>query len=270
MADDQSPSVEIWPQWAQRKTAQRLRLLLIDDHVVVREGLVALLSIESDMEVVATAGSVEQGVEAHNAHRPDLVITDLTLPGSTGAEAVQALCKADPCCRVLVLSVHDSRECILAALSAGAVGYVRKDATREEILYAIRRASAGLRVTCLAVGDLLIREWLERTGLFQPAVTQELSKEERHLLRQVALGVPTWRIAEELGRGVKAVEKYRVNLMRRLNLKNAAAVTRFAIGGNLLAQNEVDRLLVGSGPGQIEAEADSEELEIAGDEATER
>jgi len=148
---------------------------------------------------------------------------------------------------VLVLTVHDSLEFIRAAFAAGAVGYVRKDALRQEMLYAILRAGAGGRSTCLAVRDIVVKDWLEHGSVRTPGVSADLSAEDRRVLRLIALGVPTWRIAKELGRGVKAVEKYRLSLMRRLGLKSTAAATRYALELHLLSHREVDRLLTAEG-----------------------
>jgi two-component system, NarL family, response regulator NreC len=237
-----SADAEVWPGWTPRRTT-RSRLLLIDDHLLIREGIAALLSLEGDLEVAGTAASIPDGIELARALSPDLVISDLTFPGCNGSMAVRTLCQACPGTRVLVLSVHDSLECIRAAFSAGAVGYLRKDASREEMLYVIRRAVTGGRSTCLAVGDIVVQDWLARSGLGDSAAHAALSAEDRRALRLIALGVPTWRIAEDFGRGVKAVEKYRASLMRRLSLKNTAAVTRFAVDMHLLSHDEVDRLL---------------------------
>jgi two-component system NarL family response regulator len=233
---------EVWPQWERRRIAQT-RVVLIDDHFVVREGLGALLSLEPDIQVVGAAASIAEGITLTCSLEPDVVISDLTLPGCTECVAVRALRNACPDVRVLVLTVHDSLECIRAAFAAGAVGYVRKDALRDEMLFALRQAAAGGRATCRAVGDIVLRNWLHSSGQPErlPGVT--LTALERKVLCQIALGVPTWRIAQELGRGVKMVEKYRVGLMRRLGLKSAAGVTRFALQANLVTHREVDRLL---------------------------
>ncbi len=238
---------EIWQGW-KPPTPKRIRLLLIDDHLVVREGLVALLSLEPELEVVGSAASIADGIEQYRNLSPDLIITDLSLPGCSGGAAVRALCDACPGARVLVLTVHDSLEFIRAAFAAGAVGYVRKDALRQEMLYAILRAGTGGRSTCLAVRDIVVKDWLEHGSLREPGACAELSAEDRQVLRLIALGIPTWRIAEELGRGVKAVEKYRVSLMRRLGLKNTAAATRYALEMRLLSHQEVDRMLTSDEP----------------------
>jgi DNA-binding NarL/FixJ family response regulator len=143
----------------------------------------------------------------------------------------------------LVLTAHDSLECIRESFNAGAIGYVRKDALRADLLAAVRRAAVGGRAICRGVGDIVIRDWLHEVGP-QPAATHtDLDPEDRQIIRLIALGVPTWRIAADLGKGVKAVEKYRANLMRRLDLNSTAAIARFAVQCNILSSQEVDQLV---------------------------
>jgi len=232
----------IWPGYV-RPEAKTMRLVLIDDHPIVREGLCALLSLESDLCIVGDAGDIESGIELVRKHDPDLVICDLTMPGCTGGIAVKKLCRECPTTRVLVLTAHDSLECIRESFTAGAIGYVRKDALRADLLTAVRRAATGAQAICRGVGDIVIRNWLREPGPPQPAVDARLDPEDRRIIRLIALGVPTWRIAADLGRGVKVVEKYRANLMRRLDLDSAAAVARFAVRCNLLSSEEVDQLV---------------------------
>jgi len=234
----------IWPGYLKRDS-RIFRLVLIDDHPIVREGIAALLSLESDLNIVGDAGDVDSGVELIRRLQPDLAICDLTMPGCPDGLAVRKLCRECPSTRVLVLTAHDSLECIRESFVAGAIGYVRKDAPRVDLLAAVRRAATGTQAICRGVGDVVIRNWLQEgvpTPSERPA-EPELDTQDRRILRLIALGVPTWRIAAELGRGVKVVEKYRAGLMRRLDLSNTAAVTRYAVRCNLLTSQEVDRLV---------------------------
>jgi DNA-binding NarL/FixJ family response regulator len=231
----------IWPGFVRPK-AKIMRLVLVDDHPIVREGLCALLSLESDLCIVGDAGDIETGIDLVRKYEPDLVICDLTMPGCTGGIAVRKLCRECPATRVLVLTAHDSLECIRESFTAGAIGYVRKDALRADLLTAVRRAATGGQAICRGVGDIVIRNWLREPGPSQAAV-DALDPEDRRIIRFIALGVPTWQIAAELGRGVKVVEKQRANLMRRLDLNSTAAVTRFAVRCNLLSCQEVDQLV---------------------------
>jgi DNA-binding NarL/FixJ family response regulator len=244
MAQSELPTISdaIWPGFV-KKGAKPIRLVLIDDHPIVRDGICALLSLESDLCIVGDAGDMDTGIELVRTHRPDLVICDLTLPGCTGTLAVRKLCCECPSIRVLVLSAHDSLECIRESFAAGAIGYVRKDALRADLLTAVRRAAAGEQAICLGVSDMLMRNWLLEAGTAPPATNAPLEPEDRQILRLIALGVPTWRIAADLRRGVKVVEKYRATLMRRLNLSSAAAVARYAVSCNLLSREEVDQLV---------------------------
>jgi DNA-binding NarL/FixJ family response regulator len=237
-----STSDAIWPGFA-RRNAERTRLVLIDDHPVVREGLGALLSLESDLSVVGDAGDIESGIELIRRQDPHLVICDLAMPGCTGGIAVRKLCRECPTTRVLVLTAHDSLECIRESFGAGAIGYVRKDALRVDLLTAVRRAACGEQAICRGVCDIVIRNWLHEPASAQPAVEASLAPEDRRIIRLIALGVPTWKIAAALGRGVKSVEKYRASLMRRLDLDSTAAVARFAVRCNLLSRQEVDGLV---------------------------
>lgn len=232
----------IWPEYS-RQNQRRFKLVLIDDHPVVREGLAALLSIERDLQIVGDAGNVDDAIKLIRENTPDLVVCDLTMPGYTGSNAVRRLRNEFPQTQVLVLSAHCSVECIRESFGAGASGYVRKDAFRADLLSALRRVLHGLHATCPGVGDLVIDDWLEGPAGVPPGAEIALGPEDRKVLRLIALGVPTRRIAEELGRGVKAVEKYRMNLMRRLNLQSTAAIARFAVQCKLLTVQELDRLV---------------------------
>jgi DNA-binding NarL/FixJ family response regulator len=234
----------IWPGFV-RRDSKIIRLVLIDDHPVVREGICALLSLEPDMAIAGDAGNVEAGIDLVRRCEPDLVICDLTMPGCTGGNAVRKLCRECPSTRVLVLTAHDSLECIRESFDAGAVGYVRKDALRADLMAAIRRAAGGAQAICRGVVDIVVRNWLHEGGAEPPPPVMDtgLSTEDRQVIRLIALGVPTWQIAADLGKGVKAVEKYRASLMRRLDLSSTAAVARFAVRCNLLSNREVDQLV---------------------------
>jgi DNA-binding NarL/FixJ family response regulator len=244
MAQSELPIISdaIWPGFV-KNVAMPIRLVLIDDHPVVREGICALLGLESDMIMVGDAGDLDTGIELVREHNPDLVICDLTMPGCTGTIAVRKLCRECPTMRVLVLSALDSLECIRESFAAGAIGYVRKDALRADLLAAVRRAAVGAHAFCLGVTGMIMQNWLLEAGTAPHAANAPLDAEDRQILRLIALGVPTWRIAADLRRGVKVVEKYRANLMHRLHLSSTAAVARYAVSCNLLSREEVDHLV---------------------------
>lgn len=236
------PVREIWPELRGQRVV-RCRIVLVDDHVVVRDGLAALLGLESDLEIVGTAGNVGSALTLVRSARPDLVICDLNLPGISGGQAVNSIRHEVPGTAILVLSAHESLEYIRAAFNGGAVGYVCKDAPRADLLRAVRRAACGRRTVCGTVWESVVADWLEYCKPPDLAVKNDVDDEACRVLRFIALGVPTWRIAQDMGRGVKVVEKYRTTLMRRLGLKSAAAVTRYAVNHRLVSSLELDHML---------------------------
>jgi DNA-binding NarL/FixJ family response regulator len=214
-------------------SAHRARILLVDDHAILREGISALLALENDLDVVGQAGSIVDAVERACALRPDLIITDLSLPGAAGMQGIVELRRCCPQSLLLVLTVHDTEEHIRAGLSAGAAGYVLKDASRAELIYGIRAVLAGQRHLCARSSARVVRTYLGE----QPAVPQVVAgvtEREREILAMIAGGQSNKRIALSLNRSVKTVEKHRANLMRKLGLHNVADVTRFAIQCGML------------------------------------
>jgi DNA-binding NarL/FixJ family response regulator len=238
----------IWPGWHSQRELRRCRVLLVDDHAVVRDGLAALLALEPDLEIVGCARGVAEAIDLIRATRPDLVLCDLNLPGVTGGQAVAALYREFPRLTLLVLTAHDSLEYVRAAFIAGAIGFVCKDASRSELLRAVRRAASGRRTVCGNVWESVVSDWLEDGLASQLPAAPEIDAAAERVLRLIALGVPTRQIARELGRGVKATEKFRTVLMRRLGLRSAAGVTRFAIENRLVSSQELDSMLAAGSP----------------------
>jgi DNA-binding NarL/FixJ family response regulator len=195
----------------------RIRIVLVEDHAILREGLKALIEIESDFDIVGEFGSVEDSLDGIARLQPDLVVTDLALPGRSGIELLAEIQRISPLTRKLVLTAHENEEYIRAALNAGANGYVLKDANSAELMLAIRTVSVGQQFLS---GD-------QRPS--SPAVAQSITEREREVLTRIALGNSNKLIARELGVSPKTVEKHRSNLMRKLQLHNAAAITMFAI-----------------------------------------
>jgi DNA-binding NarL/FixJ family response regulator len=212
----------------------KIRIVLVEDHAILREGLKALIEIESELEIVGEFGSVEDcllGIAGLNA---DLLLTDLALPGRSGIELLAEIQRLSPLTRKLVLTAHENEEYIRAALNAGANGYVLKDANSAELMLAIRTVSLGQQFLCKAIASRILSGYLsgyapgdQRPAV--PAVAQSITEREREVLTRIALGNSNKLIARELGVSPKTVEKHRSNLMRKLQLHNAAAITMFAI-----------------------------------------
>src|SRR6266850_4961432 len=221
-ARSSSPSVSL------RKP--KIRIVLVEDHAILREGLKALIEIESDFDIVGEFGSVEECLEGIAGLQPDLLLTDLGLPGRSGIELLAEIRRLSPKTRKLVLTAHENEEYIRAALNAGADGYVLKDANSVELMLAIRTVSAGQQYLCKAIASKILSGYL--SGDQRPsgaAVAQSITEREREVLTRIALGNSNKLIARELGVSPKTVEKHRSNLMRKLQLHNAAAITTYAI-----------------------------------------
>jgi DNA-binding NarL/FixJ family response regulator len=208
----------------------RIRIVLVEDHAILREGLKALIEIESDFDIVGEFGSVEDSLDGIVRLRPDLVVTDLGLPGRSGIELLAEMQRLLPLTRKLVLTAHENEEYIRAALNAGANGYVLKDANSAELMLAIRTVSLGQQFLCKAIASKILSGYLsgdQRPSC--PTAAQSITEREREVLTRIALGNSNKLIARELGVSPKTVEKHRSNLMRKLQLHNAAAITMFAI-----------------------------------------
>jgi DNA-binding NarL/FixJ family response regulator len=216
----------------------RARLVLIDDHIILREGLHALLELESDFVVVGEAGSLEDGIALVERLRPNLVITDLAMPYGSGMQVISRVRAIAPDTRVLVLTVHSSKEYIDAALKAGADGYVLKDSSSAELLQAIRSVIRGQRYLCPPVSAKIISGYLGEGDARNVASVQLLTDREREILTLVAQGLSNKGIAKRLALSVKTVEKHRSNFMRKLELHNTAGITMFAICKKLVSPDE--------------------------------
>ena len=215
------------------------RILLIDDHAILREGLSALIALESDLSVVGHAASIPEGIAAALALRPDLIITDLSLPSTTGAQAILELRRHCPDVRVLVLTFRDTNEYIRAALAAGADGYVVKRAQRDELIYAIRAVLSGKRHLCTRSSESMVSCYLGDSPS-NPPPAAGITNRERDVITMIAKGFSNKRIALALRRSIKTIEKHRANLMRKLKLHNTADVTRFALQCGLLDGDKAD------------------------------
>jgi DNA-binding NarL/FixJ family response regulator len=212
----------------------KIRIVLVEDHAILREGLKALIEIESDFDIVGEFGSVEECLVGIVGLQPDLLLTDLALPGRSGIELLGEIQRLSPLTRKLVLTAHENEEYIRAALNAGANGYVLKDANSAELMLAIRTVSLGQQFLCKAIASKILSGYLSGHApgdqrAAAPAVTQSITEREREVLTRIALGNSNKLIARELGVSPKTVEKHRSNLMRKLQLHNAAAITMFAI-----------------------------------------
>jgi DNA-binding NarL/FixJ family response regulator len=205
----------------------KIRILLADDHAVLRAGLKLLVNHQQDMEVVAEAGTFGDAIHQAVITKPDVITLDLTMPDGNGVEKIEQLCRACPLGKVLVLTMHDDPAYLRAALSAGASGYVVKKAADTELLGAIRAVRAG-RVFV----DLELQRARSAMALVPgdnprgPA--GNLSEREQTVLVRLAEGHTNQSIAEQLNLSVKTIESYRARLLKKLGLRSRADITRYA------------------------------------------
>jgi len=216
----------------------RIRIVLVEDHIILRDGLRALIEIEPDFTVVGEFDAVDQCLACIEELQPDLVLTDLELPQRSGIELLARITHLAPKARKLVLTAHDGEEHVRAALNAGADGYVLKDADRDELISAIRTVSAGQQFLCEAVANKVLCSYLSGGARRGAATAQSITGREREVLTRIALGESNKIIARSLALSVKTIEKHRSNLMRKLNLHNAAAITLFAVRHGLTGERE--------------------------------
>lgn len=212
------------------------RVLIVEDHTLLRQGLQSMLSTEPDLLVVGEAADGRQGIQLAASLVPDLILMDLSMPGINGTEAIVEIKRRHPDILILVLTVYKIEEYVRVSLRAGADGYVLKHATREELLQAIRSTLAGKTYLSPEVADQVINRYLggEKDAGFASALEQ-LTARERQVLKLIAEGLPNKSIANYLCLSVKTVETHRYNLMKKLDMHNTASLTTFAIAQGMVS-----------------------------------
>ena len=206
------------------------RLLLVDDHAVVRSGLKMLLGAESDVEIVGEAGTAAEAIEMAASVSPDVILMDIGLPDLSGIDATREIKKRFPKVSVVALTIHEDEEYFFKMLEAGASGYVPKRAAPEELLTAIRAAASGEVYLYPSLAKLLVKDYLtaEAGGRSNKAL-DGLTEREREVLTLLADGAGNQEIAEQLNISPKTVERHRENIMRKLNLHSRTELVRYAI-----------------------------------------
>jgi two-component system response regulator NreC len=220
---------------------QKIRLLIVDDHPVVRAGLRTFLAAQTDMEVVGEAVDGAAGVQAAEMLKPDVVIMDITMGGMDGLAATRLIRDRVPSSKVLVLTMHDSEEYLRRMLEIGATGYVLKKAANTELAVAIRAVYRGEifvypSFTRVLLGGTLASQEAPNAGGSSTAET--LSQREGQVLRLLALGYTNRQIAERLYLSTRTVETYRARIMEKLNLKTRVALVRYAMEKGLLDHDD--------------------------------
>ena len=202
--------------------------MVVDDHAIVLHGLKELINNEPDLEVTLTADSAERALEILREHLPDIVVTDISLPGLSGLELIKELTRLQPGLPTLVLSMHDELVHGERALRAGAKGYLVKQEAPENVIKAIRKLLAGERYLSERMQSLLAQKVRGRLPNQPPSVLSSLTDREHEIFRLIGIGLGTSEIATKLNRSVKTIEAHRANLKQKLGLRNAHELNRFA------------------------------------------
>ncbi len=213
-----------------------VRVLIVDDHAVVRSGLRRVLEAEDDIEVVGEAGDMREAILEARAQKPDVVLMDVVMPGPSGIEATPAVLKEAPAAKVLMLSMQDDPHYVREAFEAGAQGYVLKEAADAEVVDAVREVAGGGRYVHPALGARLVAAEVEERAR---ADSDPLSDREREVLRLLALGHTNQEIAKMLYLSVRTVETHRAHIMQKLRLTTRAELVRYAIDAGLLEDDQV-------------------------------
>lgn len=203
-----------------------VRIVIVDDHPMVAEGIQSILESYEDVKVIATFGTGQEIIDRVEALRPDVILLDLNMPGIGGLSTAEIILERRPQTRILILSMHDSPEYISSALSHGAMGYVLKDVPTDEIKRAIDAVMAGQRYLCTGAQGSL--------APYRPEEREQLTNREQAILLQLAQGKSNKAVAQAFDISVRTVETHRKNIKRKLGIASTAGLTRYALEHGVL------------------------------------
>lgn len=205
------------------------RILLVDDHKIIRDGLASLLAEQPDCEVVGEAADGQQAVRLARDLQPDVVVMDIAMANLNGVEATRTIVHDNPRIKVIALSMHSDRTYVGRMLQAGAVGYLLKESAFEELAHAIREALAGRVFLSRKITGVVVGDYVRKLSGGEAPRSVTLTPKEREVLQLVAEGKSTKEIAAALFVSVKTIETHRQNIMNRLGIRSIAQLTKYAI-----------------------------------------
>lgn len=216
---------------------EKKRIVIAEDHTILREGLKALLSMSPELEVVGEAEDGREAVRIASLLKPDLLLMDLSMPRMNGIEAIKEIKRQHPEIKILILTVYKTEEYVLASLQAGADGYILKEANHAEFLLAIKNVLMGKHYLSPEISGKVIEGYLKgKQEQATQTVWDTLTSREREILKLVGEGYKNREIADDLFISLKTVEKHRENLMKKLDLHTASALTSYAIEKGLVTK----------------------------------
>lgn len=228
----------------------KIRVVLADDHEIVRNGIKQMIESEEYIEVVAEASNGHEAIEKVLQYKPDVLITDISMPGMTGIEAARELVASKTTTRILMLSMFDREEYVLNAVDLGAHGYILKDTDKAKFIKAINKVAQGEKYFSSEISSIIVNQYLNSVGGTPQTKTivsnatstidlsmYDITKREKQILSRVVNGASNKVIAEELGISVRTIETHRLNIMKKLGVNNAADLVRVALQNNLISNS---------------------------------
>lgn len=221
---------------AKKKASEKIKVLIVDDHPVVRKGLWSCLSAKSNVQVVGEACDGNDAIRQVKELQPDIVLMDVQMPQMDGLQVTESLRKEAPQVKVLILSMQSNRESVLRIIKAGARGYVLKDAPTDDLMRAIETVNSGEAFFSPHVAQIALNQYVSETDKESPLA--KLSEREREVLALIAEGKSNKEIAMHLGIGVRTIETHRERIMRKLDVHSIAGLTKFAIANGIVSLEE--------------------------------
>ena len=213
---------------------QKMRVLLVDDHAILREGIKALLEKQENIEVVAEAANGREAISKVVQFRPDVVVLDISMPLMDGLEATRQIKRESPDVKILILTMHDDEEYFFQLLRAGASGYVTKRAASRELVSAIEAVYRGESFFCPSMAKSLLSNYLRLAKNTEHIEQEELTPREREIVKLIAEGYTNQQIAGLLHRSVKTIESHRSNILRKLGVHDSTGLVKYAVRKKLI------------------------------------
>ena len=215
----------------------KIKLLIADDHKIVRDGLRSLLEKQPDMEVVGEAQTGREAFRMAREKKPDVLIMDISMPDINGIEAAKKILAAMPNIKIIALSMHSERILVREMIQAGAHAFLLKECAFDELVAAVKSVLNNQTAMSKKIADIVIHDYVRQAHATAPEPKPGLSDREMEVLQMVAEGLPTKAMAHRMGLSIKTVETYRQQIMKKLDLHNIAALTKYAIREGLTELN---------------------------------